>query len=44
MELREILLPHIVMPDGATIADHVLPRLAEAVSGAPGRLLPEARL
>ena len=44
VELREILLPHIVMPDGATIADHILPRMAEAVSGAPGRLLPEARL
>lgn len=39
VELREILLPHIVMPDGRTIGDHILPRLAEAVQQDPSRLL-----
>lgn len=39
VELREILLPHIVMPDGQTIGEHILPRLAHAVQQDPSRLL-----
>ena len=42
MEFRELMLPYIVMPgDGRTIAEHILPRLAEAIAGNPNRLLPE---
>lgn len=40
MEFRELMLPYIVMPkSGKTIAQHLIPKLAEAVSGNPARLL-----
>jgi len=39
VELREILLPHIVMGDGLTIGQHILPRLEQAVQDNPARLL-----
>jgi hypothetical protein len=40
MELRELLLPHIVTSDGHTVAEHILPKLAQAIAGNPSRLLP----
>jgi hypothetical protein len=40
MELRELLLPHIVTNDGHTVAEHILPKLAAAIAGNPARLLP----
>lgn len=44
VELRHVLLPHIVLPGtGRTISEHILPRLAEAVQGDPARLLGAAR-
>ena len=40
MEFRKLMLPFIVIPGtGQTIAEHILPRLAEAVAGNPARLL-----
>jgi hypothetical protein len=33
MEFRELMLPYVVVGDGRTIAQHVLPRLDEYVSG-----------
>ena len=41
MEFREMMLPYIVMPDGHTVADYIVPRLASAIAGDPSRLLPE---
>jgi hypothetical protein len=37
MEFRELMLPYVVVGDGRTIAQHILPKLAESV--AAGRLL-----
>jgi hypothetical protein len=39
MEFREMMMPYVVVGDGRTIAQHVLPRLDEMVS--KGRLLNE---
>ena len=39
MEFRELMLPYIVMSDGQTIGDHIVPRLEQVVSGKPERLL-----
>jgi hypothetical protein len=33
MEFRELMLPYVVVGDGRTVAQHVLPRLDEYVSG-----------
>jgi hypothetical protein len=40
MEFRELILPYIVTRDGHTVAEHILPKLAEAIAGNPSRLLP----
>lgn len=39
MEFRELMLPYVVVKDGRTIAQHLLPKLAEAVESRPERLL-----
>jgi hypothetical protein len=39
MEFRELMLPYVVVGDGRTISQHILPRLDEMVS--KGRLLNE---
>lgn len=40
VELRHVLLPHIVIPStGKTISEHILPQLSQAVQGDPARLL-----
>ena len=39
MELRELMLSYIVTNDGRTIAERILPRLAEAIEGNTVRLL-----
>lgn len=42
MEFRELMLPYIVIPStGRTIAEHILPKLAQAMAGDPSHLLPE---
>lgn len=40
MEFRELILPYIVTADGQTVAQHILPKLEQAVNGNPARLLP----
>lgn len=40
IELREMLLPYIVANDGKTVAEHLLPKLDQALAGRPERLLP----
>jgi hypothetical protein len=40
MEFRELMLPYIVTHDGHTVAEHILPKLAEAIAGNSSRLLP----
>jgi len=42
MEFRELMLPYVVMADGMTISEHILPRLDAALAGKPERLLAEA--
>jgi hypothetical protein len=43
MEFRELILPYIVTSDGQTIAQHILPKLDQAIDGNPARLLPAPR-
>ncbi len=43
IELRELLLPHIVTADNQTVAEHIIPNLSRAMTGKPERLLPAAR-
>lgn len=40
LTIEELILPYIVTHDGRTIAEHVLPRLQEAVVSEPTFLLP----
>ena len=40
MEFRELILPYIVTNDGQTIAQHILPKLDQAIAGRPERMLP----
>ena len=39
MEFRELILPYIVTKDGGTIAEHILPKLDQALSGRADRFL-----
>jgi len=39
MEFRELMMPYIVMPDGGTIAEHILPQLDAKLAGRADRLL-----
>lgn len=39
MEFRELMLPYIVVKDGHTIGEHILPNLAKDVESRPERLL-----
>lgn len=40
LSIEEIIMPYVVTPDGRTLAEHILPRLAE-LQAHPGNLLPE---
>lgn len=42
MEFREMMLPYIVTKDDQTVGQHILPKLEQALSGRPDRLLPAA--
>lgn len=42
LELRELILPYMVVRDGLTVAEHLLPQLDQALAGKPERLLPAA--
>ena len=39
MEFRELMLPYVVVKDGRTIAQHILPNLDKAIESRPERLL-----
>lgn len=39
MDLRELVLPYIVTSSGQTIAEQILPRLAQAINQNPARML-----
>lgn len=39
MEFRELMLPYVVVKDGRTIAQHLLPNLDKAIESRPERLL-----
>jgi hypothetical protein len=39
MEFRELVLPYVVVKDGRTIAQHLLPKLSEAIESRPERML-----
>lgn len=39
MEFRELMLPYIVTKSGKTVGEHLVPQLAQVVSGNPSRLL-----
>lgn len=40
MEFRELILPYIVVADGKTVSQHILPKLESAIQGNPERMLP----
>ena len=39
MEFRELMLPYMVVKDGRTIAQHIIPKLDQAIESRPERLL-----
>lgn len=39
MEFRELMLPYVVVKDGRTIAEHLIPQLDKAIESRPERLL-----
>jgi hypothetical protein len=39
MEFRELMLPYILMPNGTTISENILPQLDAKLAGNPERLL-----
>jgi hypothetical protein len=39
MEFRELVLPYVVVKDGRTVAQHLLPNLDKAIESRPERLL-----
>ena len=39
MEFRELMLPYVVVKDGRTIAQHLLPQLDKAIESRPERML-----
>lgn len=41
MEFRELMLPYVVVKDGRTIAQHILPQLDKAIESRPERMLGE---
>lgn len=43
LEFREVMLPYIVTHDGRTVGQHILPKLKDAVTGTPERMLPAPR-
>ena len=43
LEFREMILPYVVAADGRTIAQHILPKLEQAVGGNVARLLPAGK-
>jgi len=40
LEFREMMMPYVVVKDGRTIAQHILPNLSTAIEGRPERMLP----
>lgn len=40
MDFRQLVMPYVVTSDGRTVADHILPKLAAAVTKGPERMLP----
>lgn len=43
LEFREMMMPYVVVKDGRTIGQHILPNLATAVEGRPERMLPSGK-
>ena len=43
LEFREMMMPYVVVKDGKTISQHILPNLATAVEGRPERMLPGSK-
>jgi hypothetical protein len=41
IDLRNIIMPYVVLRDGLTLADHIQPRMAKLMTMDPGRLLGE---
>lgn len=40
IDMRDVILPYIVTPDGRTLSEHIMPRMKE-IQANPGRLLPQ---
>lgn len=43
LEFREMMMPYVVVKDGRTIAQHILPNLSTAIEGRPERMLPGSK-
>ena len=39
IDLRDVIMPYVVLKDGSTLADHIKPRMAELLTMNPARLL-----
>jgi hypothetical protein len=43
IDIRDVVMPYVVLRDGLTLADHLQPRMAELMTLNPDRLLGEAQ-
>ena len=41
LEIRDLILPYIVVQDGKTISEHIAHKLEAAIKGDPSKLLPK---
>lgn len=39
IDIRDVIMPYVVLRDGRTLADHIKPRMAEMMTADPGLLL-----
>lgn len=39
IDIRDIIMPYVVLRDGLTLADHIKPKMADLMTTDPGRLL-----
>lgn len=39
IDIRDVILPYVVTPDGRTISEHIIPQMEETMNMTPDRLL-----
>jgi hypothetical protein len=44
IDIRDVIMPYVVMRDGRTLSEHIKPRMEELMTHDPARLLPAGEL